>query len=666
MKEFHIRGSDKLLGIIKSFSATEKVIFGILTVVALISALALAWGVNRAFLISIPAHGGRLAEGVVGLPRSINPVLAFTDVDLDLSNLVFSGLMKYEGGKLVPDLAQKYTVSDDGLTYDFILKPELRFHDGVPLTADDVEFTVQKVQDSIIKSPRRADWANIVTKVVSPTEIQFILKQPYAPFLSNTTLGIIPKHIWSKISPDQFIYSQYNVEPIGSGPYQLKSIQRDSGGIPIDYAFGSFSRYHNGEPYIADLLIYFYPNEKTLIEAYGKGVIESMARISANEAVKIASTTPQAKVLHTPLPRIFGIFFNQNQAPIFLQKEVRQALNAATDKDEIIQKVLSGYGIPGDGPVPAEASGPLGNFVKGLRGAATSSDYISKAQDILNKAGWVMNANGVMEKRDKKGTTVQTLEFSIATADAPDLKLAADLIKSQWEKIGAKVTIKVFDYGDLYQNIIATRKYDALLFGESIGKDLDLYAFWHSSQRNSPGLNVAMYVNSKADKLLDDARVASDPATRDGLYDQFEKIIQDEVPAVFLYSPEFIYVVPEKSQGMKLEYITSPSDRFYGINKWYITTDSVWKIFGRQTINNIINYQITNNIMNEKQPEKSVEKAPAARPAPRGDRPQSAFRSGGRKSFGGGGGRDRGRSPAPRPETQQHKKVEDTVPPSCS
>jgi len=562
-KEFNIRGSGKLLGIIKSFSATEKVIFGILTLIALATALHMAWGVNSNFLISIPAHGGKLAEGVVGLPRSINPVLAFTDVDLDLSTLVYSGLMKYEGGKLVPDLAKKYTVSPDGLVYTFTLKDDLRFHDGVPLTAEDVEFTIQKVQDAIIKSPRRADWANISAKKLSPTEIQFTLRQPYSPFLSNTTLGILPKHIWSKISSEQFIFSQYNIEPIGSGPYQLENIQRDSGGIPINYSFSSFSRYQGRESYISELYIYFFPNERALVDAYESGIVEAMARISSHEAVRIASTT-EAHVLHTPLPRIFGIFFNQNQAPVFINKEVRQALALATDKKQVISQVLSGYGIENDGPIPRNAN-------------VKNSSSPEKAIEILTKAGWIMGSDGVMEKRDRKGT--QTLQFSIATADSPDLKQTAEIIKAQWEKIGARVTVKVFEYGDLYQNVIATRKYDALLFGESIGKDLDLYAFWHSSQRNSPGLNVALYVNSRVDKLLEDARVAIDAEDREKIYSQFEKIIQEDVPAIFLYSPEFIYVVPKKVKGITLDYITIPSDRFYGINKWYVETDSVWKLF---------------------------------------------------------------------------------------
>lgn len=568
-KEFHIIGSEKILAIIKRFSATEKVIFGFFVIVALITSLLLVWSVNAKFLTSIPAHGGRLSEGVMGLPRSINPVLAFTDVDLDLSTLIYSGLMKYENGKLVPDLAKSYTVSPDGLTYTFILRPESRFHDGTPVTADDVEFTVQKVQDLVIKSPRRTDWTNIVAKAVSPTEIQFVLKQPYAPFLANTTLGIIPKHIWSKINSDQFIYSQYNIEPIGSGPYELKSIQRDSGGIPINYNLTSFGRYHNKEAFISEFYVYFYPNEKALIEAYSSGIVESIARISSHEVARIASTTPSAKIIHTPLPRIFGIFFNQNQAPIFIQKEVRQALNIATDKQQVIDTVLSGYGVESDGPIPHSVN-PASTF--------SANISLEKARDILNKAGWVMNANGVMEKKDKKGA-VQTLEFSIATVDSPDLKRTAEIIRAQWEKIGARVTVKVFEYGDLYQNIITTRKYDALLFGESVGKDLDLYAFWHSSQRNSPGLNVALYVNSKVDKILEDARVTTDNETKEKLYSQFEDIIQTDVPVIFLYSPEFIYIVPERLHGMSQSSVSVPSDRFYGVSKWYVETDSVWKVF---------------------------------------------------------------------------------------
>lgn len=566
-KEFRLKGSEKLLGMIHAFSATERVVFGVLISVALISALTMAWKVNKYFLVPVPSHGGSFSEGIIGLPRSINPVLAFTDVDKDLSTLIYSGLMKYDNGALVGDLAAKYSVSDDGLVYDFVLKDNIRFHDGTPLTTDDIEFTIQKVQDSALKSPRRADWASITIKKISSMEIQFILKQPYAPFLTNTTIGIIPKHIWKNFDADQFIFSQYNTEPIGSGPYEVESVKK-SGETPEYYSLNTFSRYHNEKPYISNLTIYFYPNETAALEAYNAGSIDNFAGMSPEEAHRIASSTSDSLIFHAPLPRIFGVFFNQNNAPVLANKEVRQALNMALDKEKIISEVLYGYGISIDSPIP------VGTFSATTTKKAGDKDA---AKALLAKAGWLINAEGILEKKTK--TATQVLEFSIATTDAPDLKKTAEIIKADWEDLGARVTVKVFEYGDLSQNIIKTRKYDALLFGEIVGKDLDLYAFWHSSQRNSPGLNLSMYVNSKSDALLENARTTSDNKKRSADYASFEKILQDEVPAAFLYSPEYMYIVSNKIQGVRLESITSPSDRWYGIDKWFIETDYVWKIF---------------------------------------------------------------------------------------
>lgn len=568
-KEIRIKGGERLLKLIRRFSVTEKFVLGVLVVVALVSALSMALRVNKAFLVPVPARGGSLSEGIIGLPRSINPVLAFTDADRDLSTLIYSGLMKYENGELVGDLAQSYDISEDGLVYTFTIKNDVRFHDGAQLTADDVKFTIQKIQDSILKSPRRADWANVTIKKIDQNQIQFILKQPYSPFLSNTTVGILPKHIWKNVDNDQFIFSQYNTEPIGSGPYMLDSIQKDSDGIPQSYTLAPFNRYYNGVPNISSLSIYFYPNERDMLDAYDSGTIESMAGISPSEAARVASTTPDIEVLDTPLPRIFGIFLNQNNAPVLGNKEVRQALDMSLDKDRIVQEILYGYGVSINSPIPVGTISTTTN--------PTNLVDVDGAKALLAKAGWLINADGILEKKTK--TASQILSFSIATADTPDLKRAAEMAKTDWEALGAEVTVKVFEYGDLSQNIIKTRKYDSLLFGEFVGKDLDLYAFWHSSQRTSPGLNVAMYVNSKADKLLEDARVTSDEKSKESKYAAFEKIIQDELPAIFLYSPEYMYVVPSKIKGMDFGPITNPSDRWYGIEKWYIATDSVWKIF---------------------------------------------------------------------------------------
>lgn len=569
MTEFRFKGSDKLLRTIGSFSATEKVLFAVFTFIAIISALNLAWRVNKSFSIAVPAHGGAFTEAMIGLPRTINPILAITETDKDLSTLIYSGLMKYEDGKLVPDLASKYTMSGDGLVYHFVLKNNIRFHDGTQLTADDVEYTIQKIQDGEIKSPRAVDWSSVTIKKINSLEIQFILKQPYAPFLANTTVGILPKNLWKNLPSDQFLFNQKNLEPVGSGPYMIDSIQKNKDGVPVSYTLNAFSKFYDGEPFISKVTIFFYQNESEAINAYKIGVIDNLAGISPENTASVASTSSRiSQVVHNPIPRVFGIFMNQSSAPVLANKEVRQALNMSVNRERIIKGVLFNYGVAIDGPLPVTSSTSINTVIK---------TDVDAAKALLSKNGWTINANGVLEK--KVGSNKQTIEFSIETTDSPELKQIAEYLKKDWAELGIKVNVKVFEFGDLSQNIIKTRKYDSLLFGEIINKDLDLYAFWHSSQRNHPGLNIAMYVNSKTDKLLEDARSTYDDKMRMDINKSFEKIIKDDVPAIFLYSPEYIYIVSNKIKGFDETTIANHSQRFYGIDKWYINTSDVWRIF---------------------------------------------------------------------------------------
>lgn len=557
---------------IRQFSATEKVCFGALVMVLAVSALVLVTRVNNLFTVAVPAHGGTMSEAVIGLPRLVNPVLAVTDIDRDLDAIIYAGLMRYDHGKLVPNLAKSYSVSDDGLTYSIILRDDIRFHDGNPVTADDVEFTIQKIQNPIIQSPRRVDWKDVSVKKISATEIEFELKQPYAPFLNNLTVGILPKHIWKNVDPNQFIFSQFNIEPIGAGPYQLDTIDRDGGGIPVAYNLVPFDRYVGGNAYIANLIIRFYQDEKSALDAVKTGAADSLASASSQETGKIATTTPAGlRILSTPLPRIFAVFLNQN-TPLFANKEVRQALAMSVDKDRLVNDVLDGYGVRIDSPLPHDTA----------ETSATPADK-EGARRLLEKAGWVMGTDGIYEKKVKKDIT--RLTFSITTANDPDLKQSAEFVKNEWKQIGVDVSIKVFEAADLTQDIIRGRKYESILFGEVIGKDLDLYAFWHSSQRNSPGLNLSMYVNSKADKLLDDARQISDADGRIAKYSAVEDIIRDDAPAIFLYSPKFIYIVPDKVKGVTLDHITAPQDRWNNVNSWFIATDNVWTIFTKIKLN---------------------------------------------------------------------------------
>lgn len=532
--------------------------------------LIMAARLSNQYTVEIPAYGGTLREGVIGLPRSINPVLALSDADRDISALVYSGLTKYDKGNIVSDLAQSYKISDDGLTYTFKLKPHLTFHDGSSLTTEDIAFTIQKIQDPAIKSPRRIDWTDVTVKVVSPTEIQFVLKQPYSPFLTNTTIGIIPKHIWGSVGDDQFIFSQFNIEPVGSGPYRLYSITRDSGGVPTQYKLVSSSEYYGKSPYIPTIVFNFFPEENAALSALDQGAIDSISGLSPEAGHKISSDSAQAyRVLSTPLPRIFSVFLNQDQAPVLGDKIVRQALDMSVDRQALISNVLKGYGTPLNGPVPFVSS----TTTTPLVGSTTP---IRAAQILLEKNGW-KNIGGVYSKKGAKtGTT--TLAFDIYTVDSPDLKQTAELIRNTWTALGAQVTVKVYESTDFYQNIIRTRKYDALLFGEVIGKDRDLYAFWHSSQRKSPGLNVAMYANQKADALLEGIRSTSDEDARAVKYIQFDQLIRSDIPAIFLYTPDFIYAVPKTLQNVRISAMTVPADRWSEVTQWYMETEDVWNI----------------------------------------------------------------------------------------
>jgi peptide/nickel transport system substrate-binding protein len=272
-------------------------------------------------------------------------------------------------------------------------------------------------------------------------------------------------------------------------------------------------------------------------------------------------------ILTNPVPRLFGIFFNQNQNPIFADKAVRQALSLAVDRQAIVNNVLDGYGIPINSPVPQ-------GILAGLQ--SVSVPNIALATSTFEKDGWKLGTDGIYTKTVNK--KIQTLTFSITTADSPDLVATANMVAAEWRSIGAKVTVNILEYSDL-QNAISARSYDSLLFGQYVGTGFDLYAFWHSSQRNAPGLNIAEYVNSSADKALSDARTATSSITQLADLTAFQNIFLQDVPAVFLYSPDLIYAIPDKLNGVNIVSVSMPADRWNGVNSWYIDTDRVWNIF---------------------------------------------------------------------------------------
>jgi len=560
---------------IKTFSPSEKILFFALVILFIGSVIIILFNINKFFLVEVPSKGGMVTEGVIGSPRFINPILAVSDTDRDLTTLVYSGLMKATpDGNLVEDLAESYNISEDGLIYDFILKDDIFFHNGVKVNSDDVIFTIQKTQDVGLKSPKRASWDGVAVEKINDKEIRFILKQPYTPFLENTTIGILPSHIWADENSGQFSFSMFNNKPIGSGPYKIKKIKYNSSGKPLSYELKSFKKYALGEPYISNIKFIFYPSESSLIDGYKKREIENINSISPDKLSELEKIGAQIK--HTPIPRVFAVFFNQNQATVLANKEVRESLAVALDKKKIIQKVLGGYGKEINGPIPygilESAKNDKHNEI------INAEERMELAQEILKKGGWKFDEEKTLWKKETKKENFE-LRFSLSTANTPELKSAAEIIAEEWRNIGADVNIKIFESGDLNQNIIRPRKYDMLLFGEVISRELDLFAFWHSSQRNDPGLNIASYANITADKLLEDARATTDKNVMIDKYKKFEDEISADIPAIFIYSPDFIYITSKNIKNFELGLVTAPEERFLNIHKWYKETDSVWNFF---------------------------------------------------------------------------------------
>src|SRR3989344_2984611 len=505
LKRFSIQKEQTVKKTLRSLTIAEKAVFFFFASVFIISGIILLWQVNNAFLVEVPTNGGTLTEGVVGNPRFINPVLAISEADKNLTALIYSGLVYITpNNKIENDLIDKLTISDDRLIYTDHIHENARFHDGTPVTADDVIFTIQKITNPIIKSPKRGNWDGVTVEKIDENTVSFTLKQAYTPFINS-------------------------------------------------------------------LVFKFYPSEDLLIEAYVKHEIESLSGISSEKILEIKSNN--STILSSPLPRVFAVFFNQNKSEVLLNKEVRKALDLASPKEEIVENILGGFGVAIDNPLPA------GIYDWADRKVSTSSqERLELAKELLAKAGWKANEEtGILEKKSGKGTI--TMSFSISTGDAPELQVVAGELASAWSKLGAKVDILVFETGDLNQNIIRPRNFDALLFGEVIGRNADLYPFWHSSQRTDPGLNIALYANSRADTFLNNARSAKDFEVIEENYKDFVEELQTDIPAVFLYTPNFLYVVPKKVEAINLDSLTISQDRFLGIRDWYIETDKIWKIF---------------------------------------------------------------------------------------
>jgi peptide/nickel transport system substrate-binding protein len=446
-------------------------------------------------------------------------------------------------------MAESITKSDDGLHYSILIKKNARFHDGTHVTSDDIIYTISTIQNPAIKSPHRVEWEGITVEKNNNLELNITLKKPFPLFMDILTLGILPKHVWKNLTDEQISLSDYNIHAVGSGPYMIQDITTNSG-IPEKFTLSSYKQYTLGRPYINTITLSTFQNEKYLLKAFNSGDITRIHGISPEkiEALHLATSSIKTSLL----PRTFAVFFNPNKLTPLADKNVRQALQVAINKQAIVDEVLHRYGKVINDPYPFD-------------------EEITPVTYNTDKARALLLSNKTLKKASS------TLSISLATANTDEMKKVAEMIKADWAKIGVITTLEIYDVSDLNQNIIKERDFQALLFGTITKNPSDLYAFWHSSQRAYPGLNISNYVSKKLDTNLEILRTSEDELDRVNAYDNVKNEFAEETPGIFLFSPDLIYATNDKVTSTLPYYSEDNASRFLLIENWHQYSDMVWK-----------------------------------------------------------------------------------------
>lgn len=658
-KKFPNRGQWKQF--FKVLSKKEKSVFFVCCLLVFLSSIGLLFNFYLRNTEIAPSKGGKFIEGIIGQPRFINPLfLATEDIDRDIVELLFSGLLKYNNqGELIEDLAESYDIKEQGKVYEVKLKDNALWHDKKPLTSDDVVFTVQLIQDPQIQSSSRIKWLGITVEKVSETVVRFRLAKPYAGFLENLTLKIIPKHIFENIAPQdlrwKLIAQKYLV---GSGPFQFKKMEQDSAGNVKKLFLQRNELYYQENGYLEEVVLVFFENADDLLKAAKLGEIDGLG-VSDPKYFKNASDSFQKNLI--AIPRYYGLFFNLKQeSKAVFAKEIRQAFAFAINKKQILDDVFQGQSKEVVSPILPQYFGfqapkqtinfsvekaeqildeqgfkinPSSqkrekanliepsftfnnNLVKGSQGAdvrelqkclaedpevypeAVISGYFgnkTKAavikfqekykEDILTPIGLSrgtgdakpMTRDKLNELCFKKEQEIVELEFTLTTYDKFPLIEIAKIIQKNLEQIGAEVIIKTVPLSDLKTDVLKERNFEILLFGEALGAIPDPFPYWHSSQKDYPGLNIVNYQSKTADKLLEQARQTINPQTRQENLEEFQEVLLDDRPAIFLVKPDYVYMLSNKVKNFEMQKITEPAKRFSTIENWYIQTKRVWR-----------------------------------------------------------------------------------------
>ncbi len=525
------------------------------------------WLLGHAVLV--PSSGGEYREGIVGEPKTINPILVGgNDVDNDLCRLMFSGLYKRDAdAKLVLDLAEKVDISSDGKTYTFTLKPGATFHDGQPVTADDVVYTLSAILDPSWKSPLAKYMGGMTAASLNARTVAVSTEKPSSYLPSLLTFGILPKHLWAAVAANARLSSDLNLKPIGSGPFKFEKLSRDSSGSILSYTMQSV----RGSGSMLDRITFkFFDDRDTAADKLTGNSVDGLNFTPPEKAESIQSIP--GTVIHAPaLAQYTALFLNQKHNPALADQNVRAALAFAINRDALVTDALGGLGKVRDMPIPETAAGSTNAITRYKFDPAQAAALLDKAGYLINtttKIRTKTQTTAAKSKKEQPVTTLSELAISITTIDTATNRRAAEMIKKNWEDLGVKTEIITAAPENIQRSVVRPREYDALLFGEVLGPDTDPFPYWHSSQA-ADGLNLSGYSNRRVDELLEKAETAVSTSARAPFLEEFQKIVTAELPAIFLYQPDYLYPQSSKIKNFNVRLMTNPSDRFTNVTNWY-------------------------------------------------------------------------------------------------
>lgn len=509
-----------------------------------------------------PISGGIYTEALIGNFQRLNPLLdAHNAPDQDVDRLIFSSLIKFDANGLPQgDLAESWSFGSDGSVFTFSLKPNAYWHDGTPVSSQDVVYTTSLLKggSALLPEDLKAFWAEVQVIQLSDLVVQFGLPEAFAPIMDYLSFGVLPAHLLGNLGLDELVNHPFNMAPIGSGPYKFSQLFIKDGVISgIDLVANG--DYYGGRPYIDEIVFQYYPSEKPAWNAYQAGEVDGLARVS-NDILPEVLGESGLNLYSTREPSLSMIFLNlNNSGKAFLQNaSFRRALMLATNRQGMIDQVLLGQGIIAKGPILP------GNWAYYAEQESIPYDP-DAARQLIASEGMAINQTGILVTTD--GVEVRLV---LLTSDDDTHAQIADMIKQGWEAVGVAVDILAIPYEQVLAELDA-RTFDAALVDINLSgtPDPDPYPFWGASQVDT-GQNYAHWVNLTASEYLEQGRVTMDIGLRTKLYRNFQVLFQEDLPSLPLFYPIYNYAVKETIKNVSIGPIYSPSDRFNAIGDWYI------------------------------------------------------------------------------------------------